>query len=148
MPQFATSATQTVAVNQNVLFTETPVRCTKGCVVHRQGSGLVTLRSSNNGCRSRYLITMDANIAVATGGTVGPIGLAISVEGEPLYSATAIVTPAAIGDFFNVSATAIVDVPCGCCVTVSVKNVLPPTGTAPGTAIDVANASLVVDRIA
>jgi len=148
MPQFTNSVTTTVPIGQNVPFTETPVRCTKGCVMHREGSGLITLRGPANGCRARYLVTFDANIAVATGGTVGPIGVAIAVDGEPLYSATAIVTPAAIGDFFNVAATAIVDVPCGCCVSIAVENVLPPTGTAPGTSIDVANASIVVERTA
>lgn len=148
MPQFTTSATATVPIGQNVLFTETPVRCARGCVLHREGSGLITLRGPSSGCRARYLVTFDANIAVATGGTVGPIAVAIAVDGEPLYSATAIVTPAAVGEFFNVAATAIVDVPCGCCATVGVENVLPPTGTAPGTSIDVANASIVVERTA
>ncbi len=148
MPQYTSTTTATVPIGQNVPFTETPVRCTRGCVIHRDGSGLITLRGPSNGCRARYLVTFDANIAVAAGGTAGPIGVAIAVSGEPLYSATAIVTPAAVGEFFNVAATAIVDVPSGCCVSISVENVLPPTGTAPGTSIDVANASIVVERTA
>ncbi len=148
MPQFTSAATTTVPIGQNVPFTETPVRCARGCVLHREGSGLITLRGPSNGCRARYLVTFDANIAVATGGTVGPIAVAIAVDGEPLYSATAIVTPAAVGEFFNVAATAIVDVPCGCCVSIAVENVLPSTGTAPGTSIDVSNASIVVERTA
>lgn len=147
MPQYTTSATTTVAIGQNVPFTETPVPCSKGCVLHREGSGIITLRAPRDR-NARYLITFDGNIAVATGGTVGAIGVAIAIDGEPLYSATAIVTPAAIGDFFSVAATAIVTVPCGCCTTIAVENILPPTGTAPGTAIDVANASIVVERIA
>ncbi len=148
MPQYTSTTIATVPIGQNVPFTETPVRCTRGCVIHRDGSGLITLRGPSNGCRARYLVTFDANIAVAAGGTAGPIGVAIAVSGEPLYSATAIVTPAAVGEFFNVAATAIVDVPSGCCVSISVENVLPPTGTAPGTSIDVANASIVVERTA
>ena len=91
-------------------------------------------------------MSFTANIAVAAGGTVGPIGVALAVDGEPLYSATAIVTPAAIGDFFNVHAETYVDVPRCCCVSVAVENILPPTGTAPGTAIDVTNATLIITR--
>lgn len=44
MPEFTSATVQTVAPNQNVLFTETPVGCNKGYVTHREGSGLVTLR--------------------------------------------------------------------------------------------------------
>lgn len=137
-----TSATQTVAAGQNVLFTETPV-CGNCSIMHRDGSGVVTLRGSNNCCNTaRYRVTFNGNIAVATGGTVGPISVAISLSGEPLYSATATVTPAAIGDFFNVTATAIISVPCNCCLTVAVENV-----SDPATPIDVANANLVVERV-
>ena len=83
------------------------------------------------------------NIAIPTGGTVGPISIAISVDGEALGSATATVTPAAVGDEFNVFAAALVSVPRGCCVTVSVKNVTTPAQT-----IEVENANLLIERIA
>lgn len=81
------------------------------------------------------------NIAIPTGGAVGPISLAIAVEGEPLGSATATVTPAAVGDFFNVFAAVFVEVPRGCCVTVAVRNISTET-------IEVSNANLIVERVA
>lgn len=142
MAEYVTSATQTVLAGQNVLFTETPV-CGNCNIMHRDGSGIVTLRGSNSCCNSaRYKVTFGGNITVAEGGTVGPISVAIAISGEPLYSATATVVPAAIGDFFNVFVQAVVTVPCNCCLTVAVENV-----SDPATSIDVANASLVVERI-
>ena len=52
-----------------------------------------------------------------------------------------------VGDFFNVSRTVFIDVPCGCCVTIAVENT---STTAAGVAIpiDVANANIVVERVA
>lgn len=111
--------------------------------MHRDGSGVVSLRGSNSCCNTaRYKVTFNANIAVAEDGTAGPISVAIALSGEPLYSATATVTPAAVGDFFNVSAAAIISVPCNCCLTVAVENV-----SDPATPIDVANANLIVERV-
>ena len=84
---------------------------------------------------------------VAAGGTVAPIYVAIAIDGEPIPSTTMTVTPAAVGDFFNVSRTVFIDVPCGCCVTIAVENT---STTAAGVAIpiDVANANIVVERVA
>ena len=57
MPEYTSAAVQTVAADQNVLFTETPVCCNRGYVTHREGSGLVTLRGITNQCRARYKVT-------------------------------------------------------------------------------------------
>ena len=76
------------------------------------------------------------------GGVLGPISVALQEDGETLGSALAEVTPAAIGNYFNVSIMTLVVVPCGCCVTLSVEN------TSDGTAIDVRNANIIIDRIA
>lgn len=132
-------ALQTVAANGNVLFNETPVRDCRGQIVHRAGSGIVTLRGAQN--RARYKVSFGANVAIPTGGTVAPITLAITLDGEPLGSATMIVTPAAVGDLWNVYASVFVDVPCTCCVTVGVRNI----STDP---VDVQNANLIVERVA
>lgn len=131
---------QQIAANGNAIFSETPVPGSN-CIVHREGSGIISLRGMTNQCRARYKVTFGGNIAVATGGTASPISIAIAIEGEALASATAIVTPAAASEFNNVFATALVSVPRGCCVTVSVKN----TSTQ---AIEMENANLVVERIA
>lgn len=139
-------AVQTVQFGGNVLFTDTPVGCNRGYVVHREGAGVVTLRGV--GCqRARYKVTFGGNIAIATGGTVDAISLAIAIAGEPIQSSIMTVTPAAVGDFFNVSRTTFIDVPCGCCVTIAIENV---STTDAGVAIpvDVANANLVIERVA
>lgn len=139
-------AVQTVQFGGNVLFTDTPVGCNRGYVVHREGAGVVTLRGV--GCqRARYKVTFGGNIAIATGGTVDAISLAIAIAGEPIQSSIMTVTPAAVGDFFNVSRTTFIDVPCGCCVTIAVENI---SSTDAGVAIpvEVANANLVIERVA
>jgi hypothetical protein len=133
-------ALQEVAENQNVLFTDTVI-CGGPSIIHRGGSGLVTLRGLTNQCRAQYKITFGGNIAIPTGGTVGPIQLAIAIDGEAVPSTTMIVTPAAVENYFNVFSAIFVDVPRGCCVTVSIQNTTE-------TAINVQNANLIVERVA
>ena len=129
MAEYTNAAVQTVAVNQNVLFSETPVGCNRGYVTHREGSGLVTLRGITNQCR------------VPTGGTAGAISVALEVNGEALNSAIATVTPAAVEEYFNVFSTAYIDVDRGCCLSLSIKNVSTQ-------AINMANPNLIVERVA
>ena len=134
---------QIVAVDENVLFINGCRACRKGFISHRDDSGIFFLKGS--GCRAIYRVTFNGNIAVAPaadGGVLEPISVALTINGETLGNATAIVTPAAIGDFFNVSITTFVDIPCGCCVTVSVEN------TSETTDIDVTNANIIFDRVA
>lgn len=140
MAEYTAVALQEVAANQNVLLTETPV-CGRGCIMHRDGSGLVTLRGASNGqCFARYLITFGANIAIPTGGTVEAISVAISLNGEALLSSQGTITPAAVEQFGNVAGFAFITVPAGCCVTISVKNTS-------AQAISVQNANLIVERV-
>lgn len=139
LAQYTNVFVQQIAANANAVFSETPV-CGSNCIVHREGSGIITLRGITSQCRARYLVTFNGNIAIPTGGTVGPISIAIALEGEALGSATATVTPAAVGDEFNVAMSAFVDVPKGCCVTVSIKNVNAQT-------IELQNASIIVTRV-
>jgi hypothetical protein len=144
MPEYTSNAVQTVAVGQNVAFTETAVRCTKGYVNHREGAGIITLRGVVNNpsaCFARYQISFGGNIAIPATGTVGEISLAISVGGEALGPATMAATPAAVSEFWNVHSSIFVDVPKGCCVNVAVQN----TSTQP---IDVRNANIIVERTA
>ena len=151
MAEYVNNSVQVVQPNQNVLL-QTSIPCNKGYVYHRNGSGILTLRGIVNnacGCFARYQVTFNGNIAVPTGGTVGAIAIALSIDGEPIQTSKAIVTPAAVEEYFNVTSTAIITVPKGCCVTVSVENV--SEGATPAdapTAINVQNANLVVSRIA
>jgi hypothetical protein len=112
--ELTANAIQTVAANANVLFTDTVVggNC---AIMHRDGSGLVTLRGLTNQCRARFRVSFGGNIALPTGGTVGPISLAIAVNGEPVASTTMISTPAAVEEFNNVFSALFLDIPKGCC---------------------------------
>lgn len=140
--EYSNVALQTVAVDDNVLFSNGNRACRKGFISHRDDSGIFFLKGATNGCKAIYQVHFDGNIAIATGGTVEPISVAITINGEALGNATAIATPAAIGDFWNVSISTFIDVPCGCCVTVSVEN------TSDTTAIDVTNANIIFERVA
>lgn len=130
---------QLVEQGQNVQFTETAVRICKPCVKHREGSGIVTLRGLTNQCNARFRVGFSGNIAIPAGGTVGEISLAIAIEGEPLQSTRMRVTPAAVDNYFNVSAQADICAPRGCCASVAVENTS-------GQAINVQNANLIVTR--
>lgn len=139
MAEFTNVFVQQVAANGNAIFSETPVSGSN-CIVHRDDSGIVTLRGLTNQCRARYKVVFGGNVAIPTGGAVGPISIAIAVEGEALGSATAIVTPAAVNEFFNVFAAAFIEVPRGCCVTVAVKNTSTET-------IELENANIIIERV-
>jgi hypothetical protein len=138
--EITANAVQTVAANQNVIFTETPIRgnCS---IIHREGSGLVTLRGITDQCRARFRVSFGANVAIPTGGAIVPIELAIAINGEAIGPATMISTPAAVANFNNVYTSIFLDVPAGCCYTISVTNI-------GADAIEVENANLIVERVA
>ena len=138
MAEYVAVANQSVAINGNVVFTNTAVQGSN-CIKHREGSGIITLRGITNQCRARFFVEFSANIAVPTGGTAGAISLAIAISGEPVLSSQMISTPAAVEQFNNVSAGIYVDVPAGCCVNIAVENTS-------NQAIDVANANIIVTR--
>lgn len=139
--EITANALQTVAENQNVIFTDTIIsgNCS---IVHREGSGLVTLRGlTNSQCRARFRVTFGANLAIPDGGTVEAISLAIAINGEPVATTTMISTPAAVEEFNNVFSSIFLDVPRSCCYQISVRN----TSTQD---IDVQNANLIIERVA
>ena len=140
MAEFTNANTVSVAAGESLPLTETAVKA-PACIVHREGSGLVTLGLTSGQCRARFKVSFGGNIAIPTGGTVGPVSVALAVSGESLTSATAIVTPAAADNYFNVFVAAFIEVPRGCCVTVALKN----TSTQ---AVSIANSNLIVERVA
>jgi len=151
MAEFTYNPVQLVQPGQNVILNDS-IRCNRGYVLHRNESGIVILRGIVNNpscCFARYQVTFNGNIAVPVDGTVGPISIALALDGEPIQTSKAIVTPTVIDSYFNVTSTAIITVPKGCCFTVAVENTsegLTPAEAA--TAINVQNANLVVTRIA
>ncbi len=133
---------QTVAEDENILFLDGERACRKGFITHRSNGGVFRLKGANNCAKTIYRVHFNANIAVAAGGTVGAISVALQEDGETVGNAVATVTPTVAEAFFNVSLDTFIVIPCGCCVTVSIEN------TSDGTAIDVANANISFDRIA
>lgn len=140
--EYSAIPVQTIEVDENVLFNNGCRACRKGFISHRDDSGVFTLQGARNGCKAIYRVSFQANIAIAEGGTVEPISIALTLNGETLRNSLTIVTPVAIGDFWTVSTQTFVDIPCDCCVTVSVEN------TSPTTAIDVQNANIIFERVA
>jgi hypothetical protein len=139
MAEFTNIALQTVSQGENVTFTDTAVSGSS-CIGHREGSGIVKMRGLTNQCRARFLVDFSGNIQIPTGGAVGEISLALALDGEPLQATKMIVTPAAVENFFNVSAQTYIDVPKGCCSTIAVQN----TSTQ---AIEVQNSNITVVRV-
>lgn len=139
--EITANAIQTVNTGAPVVYTETaiPGNCS---IMHREGSGLATLRGLTNQCRARFRITFGANVALPADATpVYPVSLAIAINGEPVSTTAMISTPAAVSEFNSVSRTLFLDVPNGCCTQASVENI----STGP---IDVQNASLIIERVA
>lgn len=152
MAEFTYNPIQLVEANQNVIL-NTSIGCNKGYVIHRNESGVVILRgivNNPNSCFARYQVTFNGNIALPDEAPVGPISIALALDGEPLQTSRAIVTPADTEEYFNVTSTAIITVPRGCCFSVAVENTSSSadSGTTPAPAINVQNANLTVSRIA
>ena len=150
--EYLANAVQEVSLNAPIIFTAS-IPCNRGYVYHEDETGIFILRGIvNNQCANFavYRVTYNGNIAIPTGGTETPIAVALTVNGEPRLTSRAIFTPAAVEEYGNVTSTAIIKVPRGCCFSLSVENIpatTDPTVT-PAPAIDVQNSNLVIDRIA
>ena len=150
MAEYLANATQLVELNQPIVFSAS-IPCNRGNIIHEDETGIFILRGNTTGCFARYQVTYNGNIAVPEGGTVGPIAVAIATNGEARPTSRAIITPAAVEDYGNVTSTAIITVPRGCCYSISVRAVNglvdDETGD-PAPAINVTNSNLVITRIA
>lgn len=149
MAEYLANAEQDVNLNAPVLFTSS-IPCRKGYIIHENDTGIFILRGITDNCFARYQVIFNANIALPAGATVGAIAVAITVNGEPRATSRAIFTPAAVDTFGNVTSTAIITVPKGCCFTVAVEAV-PATSdptVVPAPVITVQNANLTINRIA
>ena len=149
MAEYLANAVQTVDLNSPVLFTAS-IPCNKGYIYHEDETGNFILRGRTPNCFARYQVTFNGNIAIPEGGAVTPIAVAISVNGETRPTSRAIFTPAAVDTYGNITSTAIITVPQGCCFDVTVKCVSGVTDgtTTPTPAINVINANLDINRIA
>lgn len=148
MAEWSSQALQTVNPGETIVFTENPVPCTRGLIRHRDDTGNFLLSGyvpRQQGCpcqrqrSANYLVDFGANIAIPTGGTVGAISVAITIDGATIPSSTMIVTPAAVEEFFNVSRAINASIFAGCCQSVAVRN----TSDQP---ILVQNANIIISR--
>lgn len=149
MAEYLAVAAQNVALNQAAVF-EASIPCRAGNVAFENGTGVFVLRGNTCNCFARYAVDFNGNIALPEGGTPGPIAVAISVNGEARPSSLAISTPAAVEEFNNVTCTATIDVPKGCCAFVSLRHVpasTDPTVT-PAPVITIQNGNFRIKRTA
>ena len=148
--EYLANAPQPVALNAPIIFSAS-IPCTKGYVYHEDETGIFILRGITSGqCFATYRVTYNGNIAIPEGGAITPVALALTVNGEPRLTSRAIFTPAAVDEYGNLTSTAIIKVPRGCCFSLSVEYVPAsedPTVT-PTPIVTVQNSNLVVDRIA
>lgn len=140
---------ENVALNAPIPFLDS-IPCPNGSVYHQSGSGIFILKGKTNNCFARYEVEFTANISIPTSGTVTPIATAIVVSGEQKLGSRSIYTPAAVGDYGNVTSRAVIDVPRGCCFTVSVEYVSGVTDgtTTPTPSINVIDGSVSFNRTA
>lgn len=149
--EFLYNPIQEVALNSPILF-DTSIPCGRGLIYHENNTGNFILKGSGNGCNqyAQYQVTFNGNIALPEGADIVPIAVALVVNGEPRLTSRAIFEPSAVGEYGNVTATAIVKVPQCCCFSLGVENVSAssdPTVT-PAPIIEVQNANLTITRIA
>lgn len=149
MAEYLANAVQNISLNQPAIFTAS-IPCTRGNVFHEDETGIFILRGNTPNCFARYQVTFNGNIAIPTGGAVTPIAVALTVNGEPRQTSRAIFVPAAVDTYGNVTSTAIITVPKGCCFTLSVRYVAADEdpATVPTPVIEMQNANLTVSRIA
>lgn len=153
MAEYTAIADQTVLANQPVIFTESPIPCTRGLIRHEDGTGLFNLSGAvpasefQNRCccqgepTADYLVVFHGNIAVPEGGTVGEISLALSVDGTIIPATVMRVTPTVVQAYFNIGSSKNVQCYPGCCRNLSVVN-----SSADQASILVSNAVLDITR--
>lgn len=152
MAEYSAIAVQTVNPGESIVFTASDSPCRRGFIRHSDGSGNFLLNGwtpynnccccGNNGSAT-YLVDFGANIAIPTdgtpAGTPGEISVAFALDGGTDQASIMRVTPAALGEYFNVSRSKEVDIFSNCCQTVTIRN----TSDQP---ILVQNASLRITR--
>lgn len=150
MAEYVTTTDALVALNGTIPFNSVSIPCGTGSVVPL-AVGILNLRSGTNRF-ARYRVSTQANVQIPTGGAVTPIALALTVNGSVIPESVAIVTPAAVEDYWHINTDATITVPCGCCVTVSAiyyDGTEDDPTTTPTPSITVRrNASITVERIA
>lgn len=150
MAEFVYNEIQLVQPGAAALL-DTTIGCNRGYVLHRPGSGILTLRGmTNSPCArfARYRVAYDGNIAVPEDGTAGEIQLALAIDGEVVPTSIGAATPTVVDAYWNVSGFAIIDVPTGFGYAISVENASVGVGTATPPALNLRNLNVEVTRLA
>ena len=145
--EYSYPLTQNVAVNENILFLNGDRCCKRGYILHNNTSGVFRLKGICKNCATRavYKVNFHANVAVAPaadGGVLEPVTIALTQDGETMLNTVSTVTPSAIGDLWAINFETLIELPCGCCDTIAVRNISATT------AIEVENANILFERIA
>lgn len=137
MAEYSAIAVQTVNPGESIIFTETTSSCKRGFIRHSDGSGNFLLNGwvpynynycpcCNDDRSATYLVDFGANIAIPTdgtpAGTPGEISVAFALDGGTDQASVMRVTPAALGEYFNVSRSKEVDIFSNCCQTITIRN--------------------------
>lgn len=151
MAEYVTTTDALVALNGTIPFSSVSIPCNTGNVVPL-AVGVLNLRGGNTNRFARYQARVQANVQIPESGAVTTIAVGIALNGAVLPESIAIVTPAAVEDYWHINTEAIITVPCGCCVTVSavyVDGTEDDASTTPTPSITVRrNASITVTRTA
>lgn len=137
--QLTATAIQDVAVNNNIIFDNENACSCKSNIIYQAGSGVVMVKGATNQCRAKYRVTFNVNVATPEGGTPGQISFAITLNGAPLYNAVGMAYTAAVEQYYNIAIETEINVPCGCCFSVAVRNIGEEEAA-------VSNANLIVER--
>lgn len=151
MAEYITTSDTLVALNSTIPFNSVSIPCSKGQVIPI-APGILTLKGNTPNRFARYEVTVQGNITVPADGELTPIALGIAVDGAIIPESVAIFTPQAVEEYGHINTTAIITIPCGCCVTLSARYV---DGTEDDAAVTPTpsilvrrNASISVTRIA
>lgn len=115
---------QTVAVNQNVVFTNTRVKsrrcvCSSGWLNHDDGSGLFEVTNRGN-LPMAVEVEFNANVSAAAAGATA---LTIELNGEAIGGTEMDYTVATAEVYQNVKASTLIAIPAGSSFTISVGNI-------------------------
>ena len=151
MARYITTTDSLVALNGTIPFNVVSIPCNTGNVVPIV-EGILNLKGNTPNKFARYEVTLQGNVQIPTGGAVTPIALGIALNGAVIPESAAIVTPAAVEDYWHINTTVTITVPCGCCLTVSgvyVDGTEDDPATTPTPSVQIRRgASLTVNRVA
>ncbi len=151
MSSYVTTADALVTLNGTIPFNNVSIPCNRGNVIPLT-PGILNLKGNTSNRFSRYEVTLQGNIQIPEGGAVTPIAIGITLNGAVIPESVAIITPAAAEEYWHINTSTFINVPCGCCLTVSgayVDGTEDDPTTTPTPSIQVRRgASLTVARVA